>query len=51
MKKIYQIPEITIVMVQPTQIMAGSPGYGGETTATKGNLSRQNFWDDEEVDY
>ena len=51
MKKTYQNPEITIVSVQTTPILAGSPGYGGTTTATEGNLSRQYggaFWDDEE---
>ena len=51
MKKTYQNPEIKIVSVQTTPILAGSPGYGGSTNETRGNLSRQYggaFWDDEE---
>lgn len=51
MKKIYQIPGIKIVKLHATPILAGSPGYGGETKATSGNLSRQqreSFWGDEE---
>ena len=49
MKKIYQNPEIKIVTVQTTPIMAGSPAYGGSTTETSGNLSRGgSFWDDED---
>lgn len=54
MKKIYQNPEIKIVKVQTAQIMAGSPGYGGNTIETSGNLSRENggsLWDDDEEDY
>ncbi|MBR1665555.1 MAG: hypothetical protein IJ699_04945 [Bacteroidaceae bacterium] len=49
MKKTYQNPKINIVKIQATQILAGSPGYGGTTDATSGNLSREvSFWDDEE---
>lgn len=52
MKKIYQNPKIAIIKIQTTQIMAGSPGYGGETTETKGNLSREggSFFDDDSDD-
>lgn len=52
MKKIYQNPKITIIKIQTTQIMAGSPGYGGETTETSGNLSREggSFFDDDSDD-
>ena len=49
MKKIYQIPETHIVKIQTAQIIASSPGYGGETTATSGNLSREaDFFEDED---
>ena len=50
MKKIYQNPEIKIVKVQTAQIMVASPGYGGSTTETAGNLSRRggSLWDDDE---
>lgn len=52
MKKIYQNPKITIIKIQTTQIMAGSPGYGGDTQATSGNLSREggSFFDDDSDD-
>ncbi|MBR0037246.1 MAG: hypothetical protein IJP70_06355 [Bacteroidales bacterium] len=51
MKKTYQNPEIKIVMVQTTQVFAGSPGYGGETEETNGNLAgsyRNSLWGDDE---
>ena len=53
MKKIYQNPAIKIVKIKTqTQMLAASDlGYGGTTTLTKGNLSRESdgdFWDDEE---
>ena len=51
MKKTYINPNINIVIIQASQILAGSPGYGETTTATSGNLSRESggdFWDDEE---
>lgn len=50
MKKIYKAPEMKIVKVETTQIMAGSPGYGGNTVETSGNLSRGggSLWDDDE---
>lgn len=53
MKKIYQNPEIKIVKVQTAQMVAASPGYGGSTTETSGNLSREggSLWDDENDDY
>lgn len=52
MKKTYQNPEIKIVKVQTAQIMAASPGYGGSTNETEGNLSRRggSLWDDEDED-
>ena len=40
MKKIYQHPEINVVRVQTAQMIATSPGYGGSTTETDGNLGR-----------
>lgn len=49
MKKIYQNPQIQIVKLQTAQIIASSPGYGGTTTATSGNLSREaDFYEDED---
>ena len=53
MKKIYQVPALTIVRVGMTPILAGSPGYGGETEQTNGNLSRRggDIWDDEDEEY
>ena len=53
MKKIYQNPEIKIVKVQTAQMVAASPGYGGSTGETSGNLSREfrgSLWDDDEDD-
>lgn len=56
MKKTYQNPEIKIVIVHTIQMLANSdPDYGGETSATEGNLSRESsFWgddDEEQKDY
>ena len=55
MKKTYQIPEVKIVKLEVAhQMLAGSPGYGGDTDALSGNLSRRNdadFWDEEEDEY
>ena len=55
MKKIYQNPETKIVKIQTQyQMLAGSPGYGGTTTETSGNLSRRgnSVWDeDDEEEY
>ena len=51
MKKIYQNPKIKIVKVQTAQMVASSPGYGGNTTESSGNLSRRfggSLWDDDE---
>lgn len=50
MKKIYQNPETKIIKVQTAQMVAASPGYGGYTTETSGNLSRrgESLWDDDE---
>ena len=57
MKKIYLIPNINIVNVQTTQMIANSdPRYGGKTDETEGNLSREannyshryDVWEDEE---
>lgn len=55
MKKIYQVPALTIVRVGMTPILAGSPGYDEErlTEQTSGNLSRRggSIWDDEDEEY
>ncbi len=49
MKKIYQNPEIKVVNIQTSHMMAGSPGYGGQTTQTSGNFAKGGmFWSDEE---
>ena len=52
MKKTYQNPEIKVVKIDAAQqMLAGSPGYGGTTTATGGNLSRRGraaLWDEED---
>ena len=47
MKKIYQIPATQVVNINGQQILAGSPGYGGNTEETSGNLSRYSggIWD------
>ena len=38
-----------IVMLRhQQQLMAGSPGYGGSTTDTSGNLSRGYYYEDNE---
>ncbi len=50
MKKTYINPTMTIVKIQTAQMLAASePGYGGNTTETSGNLSRESsFWDDDD---
>lgn len=44
MKKTYINPDIRIVNIQISQILAGSPEYGGTTPAFSGNLSREFDW-------
>ena len=53
MKKTYQNPEMKIVKIQVSQILAGSPGYGGTTDAIDGNASRRfgGVWDDDDDEY
>ena len=48
MKKTYQNPEIKVVKIETTQMIATSPGYGNETEATKGNLAPEfnDYWDE-----
>ena len=41
MKKIYQSPEMKIVKIQASHMIAQSPGYGDITTEDRGNLSRR----------
>ena len=50
MKKTYINPTMTIVKIQTAQMLAASePGYGGTTTSTSGNLSRESsFWEEDE---
>jgi hypothetical protein len=48
MKKIYMIPTLQVVKIQPAQFIAMS--YGGTTEATSGNLGRQariSDWDED----
>ena len=48
MKKTYQNPVIKVVKIQTTQMLATSPGYGGNTEQTYGNLAPEfNIWDEE----
>ena len=48
MKKTYINPVMQIVKIQQTtQILAGSPGYGGATTETSGNLAPEFIFDEE----
>ena len=49
MKKIYINPAITIVKVESTKLLADSMKYGGQTTKTSGNLSKERD-DDHESD-
>lgn len=54
MKKIYQVPALTIVRVGMTPILADSLPYDDRgTTETSGNLSRRggSIWDDEDEEY
>ncbi|MBP1541431.1 MAG: hypothetical protein ILA25_04600 [Prevotella sp.] len=52
MKKTYINPEMNIVKIQTAQMIAASPGYGGNTNATSGNLSRRgDFFEDDDDEY
>ena len=58
MKKIYQNPEMTVIKIQPAQMIAAStPKYTEEeTTETSGNAAKSGWlWSDDdeptEVDY
>jgi len=46
MKKQYKNPEMKVIKVQMAQLMAGSPGYGGTTNETNGNLAPEYEWAD-----
>ena len=46
MKKQYKNPEIKVVKVQMAQLLAGSPGYGGSTNETSGNMAPEYEWAD-----
>ena len=46
MKKQYKNPEMKVIKVQMAQLMAGSPGYGGATDETNGNLAPEYEWYD-----
>ena len=49
MKKTYKNPEMKVVRVQVVaQMLAASPGYGGTTPATSGNLAPEfdAYWDE-----
>ena len=47
MKKTYKNPAMQIVKIQTAQIIASSPGYGGTTTETSGNLAPEFIFDEE----
>ena len=41
-KKIYMIPTLEVVKIQAgQQVLTSSPGYGGATTETSGNMARE----------
>ena len=49
MKKTYKNPEMKVVRVQVVaQMLAASPGYGGTTPASSGNLAPEfdAYWDE-----
>ncbi|MBQ8487459.1 MAG: toxin PIN [Prevotella sp.] len=51
MKTMYIKPETKVLKINTGhQLLAGSPGYGGSTSETSGNLSRRgdSFWDEDE---
>ena len=51
MKKIYQTPNIIVVNIQTTQILAGSIKVGQEYQNGDVTLSRRHsFWDDEDTE-
>ena len=53
MKKIYQNPEMKIVKVQPSQMIAESVGFGDNVTTASGAESRRHggsLWDDGDED-
>ena len=47
MKKTYIIPTLEVVRVQTQQMLASSPGYGGSTDATSGNLAPEFYFDED----
>jgi len=47
MKKTYKKPQMEVVKIQTGQMLASSPGYGGNTNETSGNYARGYYWDDE----
>ena len=51
MKKTYQIPEVKEYTIKTDyQLLAGSPGYGGTTVETSGNLGREFLFDEENLE-
>ena len=50
MKKKYFAPNMEVVKIQTQQMLAASPGYGGTTDATSGNLAPE-FEPDNEFDW
>jgi len=44
MKKTYIYPEMQVMKIEVSTILAGSPGYGGSTDATEGNAARELCW-------
>ena len=40
MKKTYKNPEMQVMKIEVSPMLAGSPGYGGTTNETSGNAAR-----------
>ena len=47
MKKKYIAPATESIKINAVTILAGSPGYGGSTESTSGNLGRENGLDED----
>ena len=41
MKKTYINPEMQVMKIEVSTMLAASPGYGGSTDATEGNAARE----------
>ena len=50
MKKKYIAPATESIKINAVTILAGSPGYGGSTTQTSGNLGREFSFDEDNAE-